>query len=134
MTSPRRSLPVSTLRLMLMLNELSGLQFGHRLPQLLLSVHYDRSVPCDRLFDRLARHQQETDTLVAGLDGDLVAAVEQHQRVIAYVIFRRRIGICRLFSQNRARIRGIAERSGACEYVGKRVARGFDLEPLPLTR
>ncbi len=39
-----------------MLNEGAGLQFGHRLPQLLLRIHHNRSVPCDRLLDRLTRH------------------------------------------------------------------------------
>src|ERR1700693_5752196 len=133
MTSPHWSLPVSTLMLMLMFNELSGLQFGHGLPKLLLRVHNNRSVPCDRLFDRLAPHQQETDTLVSSLDSEFVAAVAPHHRWAGHLMLRRRLGGCRLFSQNRARIRGIAKRAGACEDIGKGVPRRFDLEPLPLT-
>ena len=65
---------------------------------------------------------------------DLVAAVEQHQRVIAGVVHRRRVGLRDLLGQHRARIRGVAERARAREHVGEGVARGLDLEPLPLAR
>src|SRR2546426_724630 len=69
-----------------MFDERSGLQFGYCLAQLFLRVHHDRAVPCNRLLDRLARYQKETDTLVAGLDSDLVAAVEEHQRGGAVIV------------------------------------------------
>ena len=42
-------------------------QFAHRLLQFRLRVHDDRSVPGDRLFDRLARDEQEEDARIAGL-------------------------------------------------------------------
>ena len=47
--------------------------------ELLFGIHDDRAVPGNRLLDRLTRYEQETDTLVTGLDADLVTAVEQHQ-------------------------------------------------------
>ena len=58
-------------------------QLGERLLQLGLSVHHDRAVPGDRLRDRLAGNQQETNAFVAGLHRDLVAAIEHNQRAIA---------------------------------------------------
>src|SRR5215475_4799318 len=58
-------------------------QFGNRLLQLGLGVHHDRAIPRNRLLDRLARDQQEPDALLAGLDRDLVSAVEQHERAVA---------------------------------------------------
>ena len=59
------------------------MQLRKGLLQLGLRVHHDRAVPCDRLLDRLAGHEQEADAFVAGLHRDLVAAVEQHERAIA---------------------------------------------------
>jgi hypothetical protein len=49
-----------------MFDEVTGLHVGHCLAYLLLRVHYDRAVPCNRLLDRLARHQQEADASIAG--------------------------------------------------------------------
>ena len=74
-----------------MFDEGAGLQFGHCLAQLLLRIHHDRAVPCNRFLNRLARNQQESDTLVARLHHDLVAAVEEHQRVVADIVDGRRI-------------------------------------------
>src|SRR5258708_637398 len=54
----------------------------NRLLQLGLGVHHDRPVPGDRLADRLAGDKQEPDALVAGLDGNVVAAVEDDQRPV----------------------------------------------------
>src|SRR6516165_876742 len=51
--------------------------------QLGLRVHHDRAVPGDRLLDRLTRHEDEADAIVAGLHADLIAGIEQHQRTIA---------------------------------------------------
>src|SRR5215471_20763040 len=64
------------------LDEGAVAQLGDGLLQLGLGVHHDRPVPGDGLLDRLARDQQETDALLARLHGDLVAAVEQHQRAV----------------------------------------------------
>src|SRR5437868_1178163 len=41
------------------LDERAILQFRHCLPELLLGVHDDGSIPCHRLLDRPAGHQQE---------------------------------------------------------------------------
>src|SRR2546427_7118786 len=116
-----------------MLNESIILKFGNRLPELLLRVHHDRAVPSNGLLDRLARHQQESNPLVPCLHHDLVSAVEEYQRMIADVVHRPAIGFRDMLSQYRARIRGVAERAGAREHVGKRVTRSVDVEPFPLT-
>src|SRR5262245_53812346 len=76
----RRSAPPASARL---LDERPVLQLAIRAPQFVLSVHHDRPVPRDRLLDRLAGDEQETDALLARLHGDLVARVEQHERAIA---------------------------------------------------
>src|SRR2546428_12178102 len=115
-----------------MLNESVILKFGNRLPELLLRVHHDRAGPSDGFLDRLARHQQESNPLVPCLHHDLVSAVEEYQRMIADVVHWPAIGFRDMLSQYRARIRGVAERAGAREHVGKRVKRRVDFEPLPL--
>src|SRR5664280_997344 len=74
-----------------LLEERPLLQLVERLAELLLRVHHDRAVPRHRLLQRLARHQQEPDPLLAGLHRDLVAAVEQHQRAVLRL--RRRRGV-----------------------------------------
>ncbi len=66
-----------------MFDEGAGVQFGYGLAYLFLRVHHDGAVPGYRLLDWLTGDQQKTDALVAGLDSDLVAPVEQHQRVVA---------------------------------------------------
>ena len=48
-----------------MADEAAVAQLGDGLLQLGLGVHHDRSIPGDRLLDRLARDQQEADALVA---------------------------------------------------------------------
>ena len=55
------------------LDEGAVAEFGDRLPKFVLRVHHDRPVPGDRLGDRLARDEQETDALVTGLHRHLVA-------------------------------------------------------------
>src|SRR5438445_13869357 len=116
-----------------MLNESVILKFGNRLPELLLRVHHDRAVPSDGLLDRLARHQQESNPLVPCLHHDLVSAVEEYQRLIADVVHWPAIGFRDMGSQYRQRIRGVAERAGACEHVGKLVTRRVHYEPSPRT-
>jgi len=83
------------------LDESSIPQLSDRPLKLLLRIHHDRPIPCDRFLDRLARHQQEADALVAGLHHDLVAAVKEHQRVIAHVVDGRRVRFRDLLGQNR---------------------------------
>src|ERR1700722_14994193 len=60
-----------------MLDERAGLQFGPGLPQLFLSVHHDRAVPCDGLLDRFAGNQQEANSVRSGLNRQFVSAIEQ---------------------------------------------------------
>jgi len=80
-----------------MLDEVTGLQLRHRLSKFLLRVHNDGPVPRDRLFDRFTRNQQEPDALIAGLNDDLISAVEHHQRVIACIVLRRCVSCRGLF-------------------------------------
>src|SRR5215471_10104841 len=92
-----------------MLNELAALQFCQSLSQFLLGVHDDRTVPGNRLLNRLARYQEKTDAFVAGLNDNLIAAIEEHERVIAGLVLRVGFRVDSRFSQNRARIRCIPE-------------------------
>src|SRR5689334_9298390 len=68
---------------LLMLDEGAIVELGDGLLQLGLRVHDDRAVPRHGFFERLARHQQESDALIAGLHGDLVTAIEQYERAVA---------------------------------------------------
>src|ERR1700683_1166688 len=117
-----------------MFDEPASLQFGHCLAQLLLRVHYDRPVPGHRLFDRLPRHQQKTNPLVAGLNHDLVTAVEQHQRVIADIVTGLRVGIRGFFGSHPTRLRGIPDSARTGKHISKRVASSLDFDPLLLSR
>ena len=47
---------------------------------------------------RLARDQEEPDAVVAGLDRDLVAAVEQHQRAVAGALAHQGLAVAVSFS------------------------------------
>ena len=68
------------------LDERARAHLGDGLPQLVFRVHHDRPVPRHRLFDRLARHEQEADAVFARLHGHFVAAIEQDERSIADVV------------------------------------------------
>ena len=99
-----------------------------------LRIHHNGAVPRNWLFDRLARDQQEPNSFVSGLDGDLVPTIEQHQRVIPHVVDGRRVWIFYFFGQDRARIRGVSERARTREYISEGIACGLDFETLPLAR
>ena len=102
------------------LDERSVAQLGNGLLKLSLRIHNDRPVPCDRLLDRLAGDQQESDAVLAGLHGDLVAAVEQHKRAVAGPLrYQDLIVFARLFGQDAERRRRLAE----CP-VGRSVSTG----------
>ncbi len=47
-----------------------------------LGVHDDGAVPGDGFGEGLAGDQQESDAVVAGLDGDFVALIEEDQRAV----------------------------------------------------
>ena len=53
-----------------MLDKRAVIQFGNGLAKLLLGVHHDGAIPSDRFSDRLARYEQESDALAAGLHDD----------------------------------------------------------------
>ena len=55
--------------------------------QFLSGVHYDRSVPRDRLAYGLAGNKQETDAFFLGRDHHLLAVIEDHETVVAIVGF-----------------------------------------------
>ena len=57
-------------------DEVARAQVGEGLGQFFLRVHDDRAVPCNRLLDRLAGDQQETDAFLAGLHDHFIAGVE----------------------------------------------------------
>src|SRR5712691_7692748 len=61
------------------LQERPLLELLERLPELLLCVHDDGAVPCDGLFERLPRNQQEPDPVIPGLHCDLVDLVAEHE-------------------------------------------------------
>src|SRR5689334_1257282 len=91
------------------LDERATLQFCHGLSQLLLDVHDDRTVPRHRLLNGLARYQQKTDAFFAGLNSNLIATIEEHERVIPGIVLRVRVWVDWRFGQNRARIRCIPD-------------------------
>ena len=74
-----------------MLQEGTPVQFLEGLFELFLGVHHDGAVPGDRFLQRLAGYQQKADAILAGLDFDFVAAVEEDQRAI--VGLRGRCGV-----------------------------------------
>src|SRR5579864_8864064 len=108
-----------------MLEKGSLLQFGERLLQLLLSVHHDRPIPRDRLFQRFSGDEQEPYAVVPGLHRDLVAAVEQDERAIVRLHRRCRISPLDGFSRDREWAGCVAEFSAAAKNVGEGMARGF---------
>src|SRR6185437_2472003 len=76
----------AAVRLTAGLDERARAHFGHRLAQLGFRVHHDRAVPRDGFFNRLAGHEKKADAVLAGLDRDLVAAIEQQHRSIGDVV------------------------------------------------
>src|SRR5689334_23649803 len=120
-------------RLLLLPDERAVAQLAHRLVQFGLRVHHDRPVPGDRLLDRLARHQQEADALLAGLHRDLVAAVEHDQRAVAGLLAELDLlAVDLLLGQDAERRRRGNERARAREDVGEGMAVDLDLEGLAL--
>jgi hypothetical protein len=67
--------------------------------------------PYHAILNGLARYQQKTDAFFAGLNSNLVAAIEEHERVIPGIVLRVRVWVDSRFGQNRARIRCIPERA-----------------------
>ena len=67
-------------------NERTIVEFGHCLAQLFLRVHDDGPVPHDRLLERFARDEQKADAFRASLDDDLIATVEEDERMVLRVV------------------------------------------------
>src|SRR5438309_1696568 len=67
------------------------LELLERLPELLLGIHHDRSIPGHRLLERLAGHQKEAYPFVTRLHADLIAAVEEDKRAVVCLRWRRRV-------------------------------------------
>src|SRR5262245_4726892 len=110
-------------------------QLSDRLLQLGLGVHDDRAIPRNRLLDWLARDQQEPDALVAGLDRDLVSAVEQHERAVTGALADQGLSaLAFLLGQDAERLRRIAERARSREHVSEGLPRGLDRESLAPAR
>src|SRR5262245_47084631 len=116
------------------LQKCSALEVLECLSELLLRVHYDRAVPGHRLLDRLSRNQEEPDPLVPGVDRDLVAAVEEHERAVVGLPRGRCVSPFDPFCRHSEGNRGVAElpisRKNICEGVTRRLYR----EGLPLAR
>src|ERR1041385_5199351 len=100
----RRDLPLP-----LRLQEGPLLELIVGLPELLLRVHDDRPVPGDGLLERLPRHQEEPDPLVAGLHRDLIAAGEEHQRAVLRLRGEGGVGPADSLGRDRQRPGGVAE-------------------------
>lgn len=62
-----------------LLQEFSLLKLLECLPQLLLCVHHDWPIPGHRFLERLSRNQKKADSVIACLDRDFVAAIEEHE-------------------------------------------------------
>src|SRR6516162_11136243 len=84
------------------LDEGAVVELGHCLLQLRLGVHHDRAIPGDRFLDGLARDEEKPDAVVAGLDRDLVAAVEEHQRAVAGALAHQSLAVGALLLGERA--------------------------------
>lgn len=65
------------------LKEGAIVEIAHGLLDLFMRVHDDGAVPCDRLFDRGARDQEEADPLFARLHGDFFAGAKADQCAVA---------------------------------------------------
>src|SRR5215472_9914345 len=113
----------------LVLDKSAVAQFGDRLLELRARIHHDRPVPGHRLIDRLAGYQQEADATLAGLDLDLVAGVEQHERAVAHRLAHEQLfAVDLLFGENTERSRRRSKTAIALENVSEGMAFGFDLQ------
>src|SRR6202023_2183228 len=98
-------------------------------------VHHNRAIPGDRLLDRLAGNQEEADAPFARLHGDLVAAVEQHQRTVAGLLSDYGlVDAVGLLGEYAERLRRGAEIAKTFEHIGEGVTLKLDRERLTLAR
>src|SRR5712691_8510403 len=111
------------------LDERAVLQLGVRAPQLRFGVHHNRPAPGDWLRDRPAGNEEEPNPGVPGLDGDLVARVEQHEGAIAGEL-RSPAGVAHPFGADRTGRRCVAEAPTPLEDVREGVPRRLDGQSL----
>ena len=108
----------------------SFLQFFKCVAEFVLGVHHDRAVPGDRFLQGLAGDRGEANAVVAGVDGDFVAAVEQNQRAVLGRRGRDRLQPLDSFGRDRQGPRRVAEFAAAGEDVGERVTGRFNRQAL----
>src|SRR4029450_8004074 len=93
------------------------LNLSDGLPELLLSIHDNRTVPCDGLFERFPGYQEKADPLLAGLNGHFIPAIEQDKGAVADLLRWHhepcsfRIHLSDAFGRDRAGLRGGAKRA-----------------------
>ena len=74
---------------------------------------------------------RNANPFVTGLDGDLVAGVEQHERAVAdFFPHENFVAVDLLFTEHADRLGRGAERAIAFKHIGKGVALDLDLERL----
>src|SRR5262249_20879102 len=128
------ALSLAVLRASRRFQKCSFLQFRECLPQLLLRIHHDRTVPGDRLLERLAGDQQEPHSILSRLNGNFVAAIKEDERAV--VCFRGRGCVRPLdrLGRNRERTRCVAEFSTAGKNVSECVPARLNRKALALAR
>src|SRR5215472_13551298 len=119
---------------LLLLQEGSLLQFPERFAQLLLRIHHDRAVPCDRLLERLTRHQKKSNAVVARLHRDLVTTIEKYERTIVSLRGGRGVRPLHRLRRDLQRSGRVAEFSTSAKHISERMPRGFDGQSLTPAR
>src|SRR5438876_12286062 len=72
------------LRCRSMLDERAVLELFERLLDIPAAVHHDRTPPCNRLGERLTRHEEEPPARVAGLQPNRIAILEDSEMSVPY--------------------------------------------------
>src|SRR5215472_6343552 len=78
-------------RLWFGIEEGAAVEFVEGLAEFRLRVHDDGSVPGDRLFERLARDEEEAEAVIASLNHHFVATVKEHEGAV--LGFSGRLGV-----------------------------------------
>ena len=73
------------------LQESAFAQLSEGLLKLLLGIHHDRAVPGYRLFEWLARNQEEANAIFSGLHRNFVAPIEQNEGTVVGLDGRRSV-------------------------------------------
>lgn len=92
-------------------------------------------MPGDRFLYRLSGYEEEANALIAGLDGHLVAGIEDNEGTVArHVTDVQLLTIDLLFDTDANWFRGIAKGAGTRKNIGERITIGVDWQPLLLIR